>query len=150
MARLHFLAVCLLVSACSGGPPSESTGVASTGTPTPETSALEPDTAGATSAPVAIASDAPRVVYGVLLNVSQGDRACYLTLGEDTGEEIDAMGAEMDVLASFDLCGPPDLTGQRVKLTLEPAEVMAMSCEGDPSCPDTETVALAIAMERAE
>lgn len=150
MHRVYLIAACLIVSACGKGLSSDSTGVASADTPTRETSDLESDTSGATDFPTGIDLDTSRVLYGVLLSVFEGDRACYLTLGEDTGEEIDAMEAEIDVMASFDLCGPPDLTGRRVRVTIEPAKVMAMSCEGDPSCPDTETVELAIAMELDE
>lgn len=141
MSRIAFVATLLVLSACGGDPPPSASEPAA---PAEEASFSETEATADTE------FSAPRISYGVLLNVSQGDRACYLTLGEDTGEELDVMGAEIDVMASFDLCGPTDLIGQRVRLTYEQAEVMAMSCEGDPSCPDTETVELVMAMERDE
>jgi len=76
------------------------------------------------------------------LSVQDGDRACYLQLETASGEQ--------GVLASFDLCGPPARVGQRVRLTYERTEVMAMRCEGDPSCEATDTVWLAVVMEAAE
>ncbi|HYE96389.1 MAG TPA: hypothetical protein VD962_09280 [Rubricoccaceae bacterium] len=64
-----------------------------------------------------------------------GDRACYLTLESDLGQLREAM-------ADFALCERRDLLGRRVRLRVEPAQVQAASCAGNPECTDTETVPL--------
>ena len=64
-----------------------------------------------------------------------GDRACYLTVEDDKGKIRDEM-------ASFELCEREDLVGRRARLHFEKGQVMAESCQGNPDCPDTETVDL--------
>lgn len=84
-------------------------------------------------------SSAPR--EAVLTAAVDGDRACYLSV-EDQTEPL---------LASFDVCAEAEaLIGQRVRLTFETAQVQALSCQGDPSCPDTETVRLVVGVEPVE
>lgn len=64
-----------------------------------------------------------------------GDRACYLTVEDENGQSREQM-------ASFELCEREDLVGRRARLHFEKAQVMAESCQGNPDCPDTETVDL--------
>lgn len=64
-----------------------------------------------------------------------GDRACYLMVEDETGKTRDQM-------ASFELCEREDLVGRRARLHFEKGQVMAESCQGNPDCPDTETVDL--------
>src|SRR5687767_2874234 len=73
-----------------------------------------------------------------LVDVSQGDAACYVVVRGADGVEATHPG-------TFDLCegGGADasgLMGQQVILTIEKQNMMAASCEGDPECPDTEEV----------
>jgi hypothetical protein len=80
---------------------------------------------------------------GTLRGVTVGDRACYLTLEDATGESH-------EVMADFLLCQSEPLVGQRVRLTYRDAEVAAESCQGDPACTETETVRLAQSIERID
>lgn len=73
-----------------------------------------------------------------LVEVSQGDAACYVVVK-------DAAGNEQTHPGTFDLCpgGGADASnyiGFPVQLTFGKANMMAASCEGDPDCPDTEEV----------
>jgi hypothetical protein len=64
-----------------------------------------------------------------------GDRACYLNVEDEKGQSREEM-------ASFELCEREDLVGRRARLHFGKAQVMAESCQGNPDCPDTETVDL--------
>jgi hypothetical protein len=71
-----------------------------------------------------------------LVEVSQGDAACYVVVK-------DAAGTETTHPGSFELCpgGGGDASafiGFPVTLTFGSASIMAASCEGDPECRDTE------------
>ena len=79
----------------------------------------------------------PPGLYGTVLALTAGDRACYLRLETWTGEVVEQM-------ASFELCEQEALIGQRVILRRERQSVMAASCEGDPECPDVEWVELVV------
>lgn len=78
----------------------------------------------------------------VIKSMDVGDRACYVALEN-------AQGQGSDEMASFEICEQVKLIGQRVYLKREPAAIMAMSCEGNPQCAQTETVNLIVAAEKA-
>ena len=67
-----------------------------------------------------------------------GDAACYV--------DLQAQGAETETrLADFGVCSQAEveeLVGRQVRIEVGTGAVMAASCEGDPECPDTETVEL--------
>ena len=81
-----------------------------------------------------------------LRSVQMGDRACYLDLESASGE--------MDTrMADFDVCTRAEegaLVGRRVALQTERTDIMAMSCQGDPECADTEEVDLVVALTLAD
>ena len=70
-----------------------------------------------------------------LLALSQGDRACYLTVD-------DGSGVEREELAVFELCSRNDLVGREIRLNTRLAPVQALSCAGDPDCTESDTVAI--------
>lgn len=76
-----------------------------------------------------------------VLDVQDGDRSCYLVVRE-------ASGARATHHARFDLCDD-GLVGQRVRLTLTPAEIASAACEGEPDCDRTERVLLVTRVEPA-
>ncbi len=71
---------------------------------------------------------------GVVRELTLGDRACYIAVEQD-GEVSEAM-------AFMELCERDDLIGQFVTFEHEAGEVIAMSCQGDPECTESETVLL--------
>ena len=71
---------------------------------------------------------------GVVRELTLGDRACYIAVEQD-GEVSEAM-------AFMELCERDDLIGQFVIFEHEAGEVIAMSCQGDPECTESETVLL--------
>ena len=75
--------------------------------------------------------------------LTPGDRACYVRLE-------DAQGAATEEMAAFEVCEREALVGRRVRVTRQERAVMAASCEGDPACPDTETVLLVTAVEEVD
>lgn len=75
----------------------------------------------------ALAANLP--TEGRLVNMVNGDIACYLAFDEIAGGPRDLMG-------DFDLCMSEDLVGRRVGLSFEVGTVYAASCEGNPDCPD--------------
>lgn len=79
-----------------------------------------------------------------LVEVSQGDAACYVVVRGDDGAEVTHPG-------TFDLCTPENeaLMGSPVTLTIEKIDMMAASCDGDPECPDTESVDAVTAINAA-
>ncbi len=73
---------------------------------------------------------------GTITGMNPGDVACYVTLRDDRG-------ATFEELADFEICEKEAaLKGRRVALTWEIGKVMADSCQGDPACKQTRTVAL--------
>ena len=95
------------------------------------------DTTGAAEVTVA-GNTVPR--RGVVTDLAAGDEACYLTVRADNG-------ATSEVYGDFSLCETDGLVGQRVQLDYAPATVPAASCDGDPTCLETQTVALAVVAE---
>ncbi len=73
---------------------------------------------------------------GTVVELQNGDRACYMVMK-------DTRGKEFTELASFDVCAMA-ITGKRVSLTYRMGEVMAESCQGDPSCRKKDRVPLVI------
>ncbi|MEM8640430.1 MAG: hypothetical protein AAGG51_16675 [Cyanobacteria bacterium P01_G01_bin.54] len=83
--------------------------------------------------------DTVEMVDVTLWNLTQGDRGCYVELADGSGNRFTELGG-------FDLCAQTDLISQIVRVTLQETEVMAESCQGDPSCTETERVPLVIEM----
>lgn len=73
----------------------------------------------------------------VATQMESGDRACYLTLREDSGTLT-------TVFADYSVCDSDGILNRRVQIEYVADEVIAESCEGAPDCLDTETVALAV------
>ncbi|MCT0206550.1 hypothetical protein [Synechococcus sp. CS-1332] len=69
---------------------------------------------------------------GTVRAIQPGDRACYLTL-------VEAGRHTSTQMADFELC-EQDLVGKRARFTYADAQVMALSCQGDPACRATERV----------
>lgn len=76
---------------------------------------------------------------GTLIDVNQGDIACYLSLRDDAGKPFKES-------ADFDLCNNK-LKGQRVQLGYSMANVQAASCQGDPNCKKSDRIALVTSMK---
>ncbi|MAQ92905.1 hypothetical protein B1759_15205 [Rubrivirga sp. SAORIC476] len=74
---------------------------------------------------------------GVVTDMQSGDVSCYLTVRTDDG-------ASDTVHADYSVCDSNVILGRRVQIEYAQGDVLADSCEGDPECLDTETVALAI------
>jgi len=73
---------------------------------------------------------------GKLVNLENGDVACYLTL-------VDARGKQFIEMGEFSLCfQKPSPIGRRVQLTYEFANVLADECQGNPDCGKSQRVAL--------
>jgi hypothetical protein len=72
---------------------------------------------------------------GIVTGLEAGDVACYVSLKDDRG-------AAFQELADFSICEQRALVGKRVTLTYKLEKVMADTCQGDPACKDTKTVAL--------
>ena len=94
------------------------------------------------------ANKVPETVPVTLVEVSQGDAACYVTVK-------DAAGADQTYPGTFDLCpgGGMDagtLVGKQVLLGFGKASLIAASCEGDPECTDTEEVDAVMSITAAE
>ena len=62
---------------------------------------------------------------GVLKELQNGDRGCYVVLDDDT-----------TIIGDFDLCSPESeaLLGKAVAIELVTAETQSPECEGDPEC----------------
>lgn len=73
-----------------------------------------------------------------LLEATAGDIACYLSLRLPDGEQVEQM-------ADFALCEAPPPRGRELHWEYRSERVAAASCEGDPECTDSESVALAVA-----
>jgi hypothetical protein len=76
----------------------------------------------------------------VVTGLEAGDVACYLSLKDDRG-------AAFQEMADFSICEQESLVGKRVTLTYKLEKVLADSCQGDPACKDTKTVALVTAVK---
>ncbi|MGB3542600.1 hypothetical protein [Rubrivirga sp.] len=145
MHRLLLVAAFLLASACSDGevadrPSNPTEGevdiVSNEDTTAIGVSDLEVDvdTTGPARIEVAGMSVPTRALA---TDMESGDRACYVMLREDGG-------AATTVMADYSVCDSDVIIGRRVQLDYEPGNVIAESCEGDPDCLDTETVAIAV------
>jgi hypothetical protein len=71
---------------------------------------------------------------GTIQRLTSGDRACYVELISDQGQRSTQ-------LASFEIC-LQDLVGQRAQLTYDLGDILAVSCQGNLDCSETETVLL--------
>jgi hypothetical protein len=71
---------------------------------------------------------------GTIRRLNVGDRACYVDVVNDQGEQTTEF-------ANFEIC-EQNLVGQRVQLTYESDNIQAASCQGNPECAETETVML--------
>jgi hypothetical protein len=107
------LALLLLLAACRSDPAPDDAGPA--------------DTTAAADAPAPVAPAVPVTV----VEMQPGDRGCYLTVAEASGEAVMH-------LADYGVCERPDLVGLRVTLTVAPTRVQAAACAGDPACTDSE------------
>ena len=73
---------------------------------------------------------------GTVIDLNQGDIACYMILKDDTGKEFNES-------AVFELCNKrPSLKGQRVALTYKLQNVQSAECQGDPNCKKSHRIAL--------
>ena len=72
---------------------------------------------------------------GTIQYMEQGDRACYIDL-------IDDLGNEFSELAYFDLCYDTSFLGKKVQLVYEQGKVLAASCQGNMDCGESDTVIL--------
>ncbi len=143
MPRLLVFALALAVAACTDSPDAEAGSPLRGGVDVRSnetTEAVDPvleataDTTGPAQVTVAGETVPTRAVVA---DMESGDRACYLTLRTDGG-------AEQTVFADYSVCESNALVGRRVQLEYAPDDIVAVSCEGDPECLDTETVALAV------
>jgi hypothetical protein len=143
MPRLLLTAFVLLAVGCASEAPGDSpegaTGeveVQSNET----TEAAEPDltvtvdTTGPARVEIAGASVPTR---GVVTDMQSGDVSCYLTIRTDDG-------ASETVNADYSVCDSNVILDRRVQIQYAVGDILAPSCEGDPECLDTETVALAV------
>lgn len=76
---------------------------------------------------------------GTITQMVAGDMACYVDF-------VDEQGQPFSEMADFEICERVDLIGQQVHITYEQANVIAAACEGNPECPDSETVLLVVDM----
>ena len=73
---------------------------------------------------------------GTVINLENGDTACYITL-------IDPAGRVHHEMADFALCEVPErLLNRQVTLSYTTSTVMAAACEGNTRCTKTDKVAL--------
>lgn len=78
---------------------------------------------------------------GTIVSMEAGDVACYVNLKTDAGVTFQEM-------ADFEICEQEQaLKGKRVALTYVVGKVMAASCQGNPDCKKTQTVALISAVK---
>lgn len=99
--------------------------------------------AGVVSAPSAdtvVVGRETKKTVGVVTGLEAGDVACYVSLKDDRGVVFQEM-------ADFSICEQESLVGKRVTLTYKLEKVLADSCQGDPECKDTKTVALVTAVK---
>ncbi len=95
----------------------------------------------------AAAGETHEPVTGTLVEIQAGDVSCYVTLDKEDGKQETFSG-------TFEVCPAPEeahpLVGQKVTVTFERGNVLAASCEGNPDCPDSETVDLVNSITAAE
>ena len=142
--RPFVLALALVAAGCADdapgpGPsatPAGDADVQSNETPDADGPALEAtaDTTGPAEVTVAGQTVPARAVVTAM---EAGDRACMVTLRTDAG-------AAQTVFADYSVCDSDAIEGRRVQIEYAPDEIMAASCDGDPECLDSETVALAV------
>ncbi len=99
----------------------------------------------ATAPTTAPPRDEPPAVV-TLKALQNGDRACYVIVESDHGEQ--------SIAGSFELCpgGAQDATaliGKPIRFTTERANVAAASCEGNPECSDSDEVDLVTSISAA-
>ena len=147
MLRSIALAVSLLLAGCAGGEEPDlgdnSVGgsVEVQSNETADVAAPEPEAAADTTGP-AVVTVAGRSVpaRAVVTGIESVDAACTLTLRTDDG------GAEA-INADRSVCDSDVIMNRRVQIDYQESDIMAASCDGDPDCLDTETVALAVVAE---
>ena len=149
--RLLLLAF-LALTACASEGPDDSAPNAEAGpvevqsNETAEVRNPEPDAEAAvdTTGPVRIEVAGTSVpTRGVVTDIQSGDVSCYIVLRTDGG-------ATETVHADYSVCDSNRIIDRRVQVEYVENDVMAASCEGDPTCLDTETVALAVVAEVIE
>lgn len=92
--------------------------------------------AAAPAAPTVRIGNQTKNTIGTVVDVNQGDIACYLTLKDDAGKEFQES-------ADFELCTTKPLRkGQRVQLNYKLANVQSAECQGDPNCKKSDRIAL--------
>ena len=91
--------------------------------------------AAAQDATVKVGNQTKKAI-GTVTKLEAGDVACYVSLKDD-------QGVAFDELADFEVCEQkPSIKGKRVALSYALGKVMADSCQGDPGCKKTRTVAM--------
>ena len=70
---------------------------------------------------------------GTVKSLEAGDVACNIEFVADDGETHHEM-------ANFEVCEQEGIIGKRATFSYAQALVLADSCEGNPDCPDTQTV----------
>ncbi len=140
--RALLLPVLLLCAACGSSDDVAAIGEVSEAGPIGDAAPLETvvDSASGETVVMGAAQVSDEVV--TITQMQPGDRACYLTVQGDGGERQE--------MADFEFCERDDLIGQRVTLTTVATQIQAMSCQGDPECPDTEQVQLVTAADLAD
>jgi hypothetical protein len=80
--------------------------------------------------------NATKRTSGTVTKLENGDISCSMTLKDDSGKTFYES-------ADFEICSQkPSLVGKRVALTYKMARVQAASCQGDPDCKKSDTIAL--------
>ena len=147
MLRLLVVAVPVLLAGCadgeapvaSDGPAGGSVEVQSN--ETADVAAPEPDAVADTTGPAVVTVAGQSVpTRAVVTDIESAYRACTLTLRTDGG------GTET-VNADRSVCDSDVIMNRRVQIDYQEDTVVAASCQGDPDCLDTETVALAVVAE---
>lgn len=144
MLRSLAVAVSLLLVGCADGEAPEAATGSVEGTvevqsnETTDAAAPELETAVDTTGPASVTvAGQPVPTRAVVTDIESGDRSCTLTLRTDAG------GTET-VHADYSVCDSDAIVDRRVQIDYEEGAIMAESCQGDPDCLDTETVALAV------
>jgi uncharacterized protein YecT (DUF1311 family) len=96
---------------------------------------LEPWLAGVPEGDACAGSLRRKAGAGTVRSMVAGDRACYVVFTDDEGRSHEEM-------ADFAICEQTALLGKRVRFEWDIASVQAASCQGNPDCRDSETVAL--------
>ena len=134
--RLLPLALIALAACADDAPPAVAAG--------PSPSGSNPVAMTDSIPEAALRSDSSTTDYETpvtLVSMQAGDAACYLTVRGD---------AERTEVADYRMCERDDLVGQRVVLTVTPSQILADSCNGDPSCTDLKPVNMVTGMDPAD